>query len=189
MTRRPTSTRVVARLFEDIQFRNQVKAVVAAALGAFVLVASVLFGIAYVRNSSQVDTYHSSASCASPDQSLTTTACRYRGSATVVRVYRSDRLMTVVTFEVLPGHVFNTSFPVDHEPDQGALVVGASAPAEIWNGRVTSMAGKRTFDNPEIRPTVSLLIASPALAALGFLMLSLSYLMWRDAQRQLNAPG
>lgn len=158
---------------------KKIKAIAAAAFSIGVLIVAVAFVVSYVRNGASLSRFESAPSCGLSDAVSNT--CRYVGTATIVKIYQLDREQVVVAFDSIPGRTFNTSFPVDGAPAAGTISQGGTATVEVYNGRITRLAGAFTFDIPSQRPTTTLLEAAAALAALGLFMLLLSSLMVRDA--------
>ncbi|HEV2032833.1 MAG TPA: hypothetical protein VGU71_01325, partial [Candidatus Dormibacteraeota bacterium] len=127
---------------------------VLAILGVLTCVVLIFFD---VRDSGLISAYRSASNCPSTTDALSSDKCRFEGQAHVVSTSRQSRLEAIVSFESLPGRTFSASFPTTNEPDSSALRTGSTVLGELWNGRVTRLAGKPTVDNPEGYPTSALL--------------------------------
>ncbi len=145
-------------------------ALVIAVLGLLACLVLIFFD---VRDSGLISAYHAASSCSSPSDALNTETCRFQGQAQVISSGRQTRLEAVVSFESLPRRTFSTSFPINDEPDSSALKVGASVAGELWNGKVTRLAGKPTVDDPEGYPTSVLLEIAAFLAVLSLPLLAI----------------
>ncbi len=141
-------------------WRNKAQAVFALAIGVIAVVSTVVFLVVYFRDSSDVTAFQSASPCAAAGDALYGTGCRYEGQARVLSTIRHDRLEAQVAFDSLPGQTFATSFPNHAEPDTTALKSGATAAAELWNSKVTKLAGKPTVDDPSRSITTPFLILS-----------------------------
>jgi hypothetical protein len=98
----------------------------------------------------------------------------------VLSTSRQTRLEAVVSFESLPGRTFSTSFPTNDEPDSSALKAGASVAGELWNGKVTRLAGKATVDDPVGYPTSALVEIAALLAVLSLPLLAIGIWLARS---------
>jgi hypothetical protein len=152
-------------------------ALVIAVLGLLACVVLVVFD---VRDSGLISTYESASNCSLPLDALNTDTCRFENQAQVVSTGRQTRLEAVVSFESLPGRTFSTSFPTNDEPDSSALKAGATVAGELWNGKVTRLAGKATVDDPEGYPTFALLEIAAFLAVLSLPLLAIGVWLARS---------
>jgi hypothetical protein len=101
---------------------------------------------------SDLNAYRSAPACKWQDAALNSRSRRFVGDATVVSLHRNDALETTVSFDELPGRTLYTSFPTYREPSASRLTAGATAPADLWAGRITDLAGASTVHNPQDRP-------------------------------------
>jgi hypothetical protein len=152
-------------------------ALVIAGLGLLTCVVLVFFD---VRDSGLTSAYRSAPNCSSPSNALNTDSCRFQGPAYVISTSRQTRLEAVVSFDSLPGRNFSTSFPTNDEPDASTLKAGASLAGELWNGKVTRLAGKATVDDPEGYPTSALLEIAAFLALLSVPLLAIGVWLARS---------
>jgi hypothetical protein len=149
-----------------------------AGLGLLTCLVLVFFDI---RDSGLISAYRSASDCSSPSDALNSESCLLQGQAQVVSTSRQTRLGAVVSFESLPGRTFSTSFPTNDEPDSSALKAGGTAEGELWNGKVTRLAGKPTVDDPEGYPTSSLLEIAAFLAILSLPLVAIGVWLTRAA--------
>jgi len=151
-------------------------ALIIAVLGLLACVVLVVFD---VRDSGLISAYQSASNCSSPSDALNGEACRFQGQAQVIHTSRQTRLEAVVSFESLPRRTFSTSFPTNDEPDGSALKAGSTVAGELWNGKVTRLAGKPTVDDPEGYPTSGLLEIAAFLAVLSLPLLAIGIWLTR----------
>jgi hypothetical protein len=147
-----------------------VMALIIAGLGLLACVVLIFFD---VRDSGLISAHRSASTCSSSSDALNSDRCSFEGQAQVVSTSRQTRLEAVVSFESLPGRTFSTSFPTNDEPDSSALKAGATVAGELWNGKVTRLAGKATVDDPEGYPTSALLEIAAFLAVLSMTLLAI----------------
>jgi hypothetical protein len=161
--------------------RNRAQALMALIIAVLGLLACVVLLVFDVRDSGLISAYQSASNCSSPSDALNGDACRYQGQAQVISTSRQTRLEAVISFAALPGRTFSTSFPTNDEPDSSALKAGASVAGELWNGKVTRLAGKATVDDPEGYPTSALLEIAALLAVLSLPLLAIGIWLARSA--------
>jgi hypothetical protein len=137
-------------------------------------------GLLDVRDSGLISAYRSASNCTSPSNALNSDSCRFQGQAQVLSTSRQTRLEAVVSFESLPGRTFSTSFPTNDEPDSSALKAGASVAGELWNGKVTRLAGKATVDDPVGYATSALVEIAALLAVLSLPLLAIGIWLARS---------
>jgi len=160
--------------------RSKAQAVMALVIAGLGLLACLVLIYFDVRDSGLVSAYQSASSCSSPSDALNSDRCRFQGQAQVISTARQTRLEAVVSFESLHGRTFSTSFPTNDEPDSSALKAGASVAGELWNGKVTRLAGKATVDEPERYPTTALLEIAALLAVLSLPLLAIGIWLARS---------
>jgi hypothetical protein len=165
-------------------WRKKAQAALAIAVGVIALGACGLFLYLYHQDSSALAAYNSATNCASADGALSGTGCRYQGQANVLSTSRHDRLEAVIGFDSLAGRSFETSFPNNDEPDSAALKAGGTAPAELWDGKVTHLAGKMTFDDPERSQASAYLIMAVIFGVSALVIFVLAIPLARTAWRQ-----
>jgi hypothetical protein len=165
-------------------WRNKAQAALAIAAGVITAIASLVLVYFYSRDAGLISAYRSANICTSAEAALNGQICRYQGPARVVSTARHDRLEAVVSFNSLSGRTFSTSFPNDAEPDSAALKAGASADAELWDTKVTRLAGKPTVDDPEPYPTTPLLAMAAILGLVSVAILVLAVRLARTAWRR-----
>jgi hypothetical protein len=158
--------------------------VFALAIGVIAVVSTGVFLVVYFRDSSDISAYQAASSCGSAGDALNGQGCRYEGQARVLGISRHDRLETQVAFDSLPGRNFATSFPNGDEPDTTALKVGVTAPAELWDSKVTQLAGKPTVDDPVGSITTPFLILSVIFGAFAVVIFILAIPLAMAAWRQ-----
>lgn len=165
-------------------WRKKAQASLALAVGAISIGAGVFFFYLYLRDSSDLAAYRSATSCASVGDAVSGRGCRYNGQAQVISTSRHDRLEAVIAFDPLPRRTFTTSFPTKDEPGLIALKAGATAAAELWDGKVTHLASKMTVDDPERSQSttysiMSVIFGGSALV-IFFLAIPLARAAWRE---------
>jgi hypothetical protein len=165
-------------------WRYKAQAVFALAIGVIAVVSTVAFFIFYFRDKSDISAYQSASSCASAGDALNGQGCRYEGQARVLGTSRHDRLEARVAFESIRGRNFATSFPNGDEPDTTALKVGGTATAELWDSKVTQLAGKATVDDPVGSETTPFLILSVIFGAFAVVIFVLAIPLATAAWRQ-----
>lgn len=152
-------------------------------IGVIVLIGAVAAFILYLHYIGEISAYQSAAKCASPGDAAQGQACVYTGQANVLSTSRHDRLEATVEFDSMPARTFSTSFPNNNEPTSAALSVGTTLDGEVWAGKVTRLAGKRTVDNPESYPAQPYLVFSGMFLVGGLVILGLSAGLARVAWR------
>lgn len=165
-------------------WRKKAQAALAIAVGLIALGNSAFFLYQYLRNTRDLAAYQSAITCASANDAVNGSTCRYEGQARVLSTSRPVRLEVHVAFESLPGRTFTASFIVRNEPDSTALKVGGTVVAELWNGQVTHLAGKTPDADPELDTTTPFLITALISAAWALLVFFLVIPLARDAWRQ-----
>jgi len=158
--------------------------VFALAIGVIAVVSTVVFLVVYFRDSSDVSAFQSASTCNAAGDALNGTGCRYQGQARVLSTSRHDRLEAQVAFESLPGRTFATSFPTHDEPDTTALKAGATVSADLWNSKVTQLAGKPTVDDPSRSITTPFLILSVIFGVFAVVIFVLAIPLARAAWRR-----
>lgn len=138
----------------------------------------------YLGNSSDLAAYSSASTCASINDAVTGRACRDEGQARVLGTSRPVRLQVQVAFDSLPGRNFTASFVVSNEPDSAALKAGGTVAAELWNGKVTRLAGKTSDADPVLDTTTPFLITAAILGVWGVLVIFLGGWLARAAWRR-----
>jgi hypothetical protein len=129
-------------------WRNKLQAVIGVCLSLAAVVVALVLLFFYLAFTNDLAAYRSAPSCASPGDALTSRTCRFSGQASLVSVHRDRFLYATVRFDAISDRSFSTSFPGYREPSGSALVAGGSAPAVVWAGRLTDLAGEPTVDNP-----------------------------------------
>jgi hypothetical protein len=148
-----------------------------------VFAVGVVLLVEYQSWTSDLNAYRGATACASPGDALLSKSCLFSAQAGILTVHRNNALVATVRFDALSDHTFSTSFPTNREPTGSALVAGGSAPAVLWNGRITDLAGEPTVDNPQDRPIDQFRNLAPFFAVMGLLILFGSTLMARAAWR------
>ncbi|HEV2475259.1 MAG TPA: hypothetical protein VGX22_01875 [Candidatus Dormibacteraeota bacterium] len=165
-------------------WRRKAQAALAIAVGAITIVNAAFFLYQYLRNTRDIAAYQSATACASANDAVNGSTCRYEGQARVLSTSRPVRLEVHVAFESLPGRTFSASFIVRNEPDSTALKFGGAIAAELWNGQITRLAGKPSDADPELDTTTPFLITALISAALALLVFFLAIPLARAAWRQ-----
>lgn len=165
--------------------RNKLQAVLVIAICAGGIVFAIVLALNAWRSGMAISAYESAAACASASDAVTSDRCRYDGDATVVSTGRSALLTAVVRFDSVPGRTFSTRFASDSEPAGGALTAGGKAPATLWNGRITRLAGVATVDDPHNSLTSTNLLVAAFVGLLSIAGVAAGAFMARDAWRRL----
>ena len=165
-------------------WRKKVQAALAIAIGLAVVTLGFFFLDLYLNNSRDIAAYDSASTCASINDAVDGRSCRYEGQARVLGTSRPVRLQVQVAFDSLPGRTFTASFVVANEPDTTALKVGGTVAAELWNGKVTRLAGKTSDDDPGLDTTTPFLITAWISVVLGLIVIVLGALLARVAWRR-----
>ncbi|HEX2645952.1 MAG TPA: hypothetical protein VHO95_01875 [Candidatus Dormibacteraeota bacterium] len=120
-----------------------------------------------------IQAYESAPRCSSAADALKDQGCRYVGEAHVLS--SQDESTATVEFPALSGRSFTAVFPTAQRPNAAAVSVGTTADGELWSGKLTRLAGKRTADNPEQTPADPFLQIAIffGVAALALLILTL----------------
>ena len=165
-------------------WRKKAQAALAIAVGVISLGNAAFFLYQYLLNTRDMAAYQSATACASANDAVNGSTCRYEGQARVLSTSRPARLEVNVAFESLPGRTFTASFIVRNEPDSTALKFGGTVAAELWNGQVTRLVGKTSDADPELDTTTPFLITALISAASAlpvfFLALPLARAAWRQ---------
>lgn len=165
-------------------WRNKAQAALAIAVGVICLGNAAFFLYQDLRNTGDMAAYQSATACASANDAVIRSNCRYEGQARVLSTSRPVRLEVNVAFESLPGRTYTASFVVRNEPDSAALKPGGTVAAELWNGQVTRLAGKTSDADPELDTTTPYLITALISAALAMLVFFLAAPLVRAAWQQ-----
>jgi hypothetical protein len=124
-------------------WRKKAQAALAIAVGVIAVGNAAFFLYQDLRNTRDMAAYQSAKTCASANDAMHGSTCHYEGQARVLNTSRPVRLEVHVAFESLPGRTFTASFIVHNEPNSTTLKLGGTVAAELWNGQVTRLAGKR----------------------------------------------
>ncbi len=165
-------------------WRKKAQAALAIAGGVFGVALALFLLVTYIRNSSDLAAYTSASTCACINEAVNAQSCRYEGQARVLSTSRPVRLQAQVAFDSLPGRTFTASFVVANEPDSTVLKVGGTVAAELWNGKVTRLAGKTSDDDPELDTTTPYLVGAAILGVWAAVVLVLGGLLARAAWRK-----
>lgn len=165
-------------------WRIKLQAAIPVVLGLIGVVVGVVNIVYYAQFNAETSTYQAAATCSSASQAAASDKCKYEGDAKVLSTSRDTRLEVTVSFDALSGRSFSTSFPTANEPAAGTLQAGSTAPAELWNGLVTQLAGKPTVDDPENLPAGQLLPLGLFFGILGAVIFVLGVLLARRAWRR-----
>jgi hypothetical protein len=134
-------------------------------------------------NNAELKAYRSAASCTAPADALSGEACRYTGLATVIGSTGQPVISIDVAFSELPGRTFTSKFSDQDEPSAATVVNGATEPAELWNGRLTTFAGVTTLDSPEKLP-LNLATSGWIAAVFGLILAAFAIFYVRRAWRR-----
>lgn len=166
----------------DASSRKKLLAVLVVAIAVLGLISALVLLYLDRHDAAEISAYNSAHVCAAPADAIGSETCRYEGQATVVSTRRDIRLYAVVAFDSMPGRTIGTSWPTDTEPDLALLSPGSTISAEVWNGKITKLAGTRTVDSPENVP-MGLWELSAFLAIMGLPLLVFGGLTARSAWR------
>ncbi len=147
-------TRPVAR--REAPWRFKLQSVLALAVGLIAVGAGVVGVYLQLQYGAEQTVFHSAAECSTPQTAATSQNCSYTGPATITGSHRDVRLFVDLTFAGLPGRTFTTSFSTKREPPSNAVGIGVSQTAQLWDGKVTKVAGVGTVDDPDYLPTNSI---------------------------------
>jgi len=136
----------------EAPWRAKVQAVISILVGCAAVVAGVVGVYFHFHDNAVLDAYRKAATCALAADALTGDGCRYSGAATVTGSSRDTTLSIDLVFAGLEARRFIVSFATDREPAASSITTGATATAELWNGRVTRFAGVSTAVSPENVP-------------------------------------
>lgn len=129
-----------------------------AVIGSFLAISVISVGVTVgsvyftFRYAIEQNDYRSATRCPAPSSALSGDSCRYSGSATVVAVRPGDPLSIDVVFAGLPNRAFAVKFWKGRDPASALVAQGATATADLWDGRVTRFAEIDTTDSPEDLP-------------------------------------
>jgi hypothetical protein len=162
-------------------WRNKLQAVLGVCISVGVIGAALVMLVFYLSWSRDLADYRSAPPCTSPGDAVDSRVCRYSSNALVLSVVHDPFVDATVRFDAVLGRTFSTSFPKDREPSNLALVAGSTAPAVLWNGRITELAGEITVDSPQDKPIDQFGGLVAFFGLLGIAMLLACILMVRDA--------
>jgi len=165
-------------------WRNKAQAAFAIVVGVAVVILGFFFLFMFLGNSSDLAAYSSASPCLSVNDAFNGRSCRYVGQARVLSTSRPVRLQVQVALDNLPGRTFTASFVVANEPSSSALKTGGTVAAELWDGKVTHLAGEPSDADPELDTTTPFLITAAILWVWGTLVIFLGGWLARAAWRK-----
>jgi hypothetical protein len=156
----------------EAPWRFKLQSALSLAVGLIAVGAGVVGIYLQLQNGGEQMAFHSAAVCSTPQTAATSQSCSYTGPATVTGNHRDVRIFIDLTFDALPGRTFATSFSTKREPPSNSVSAGVSQTAQLWNGKVTKVAGVGTADDPDY------LQANAIPAALVFVVVGLGISIW-----------
>jgi hypothetical protein len=142
------------------------RAVVPLAIGLALLAGGVVTLYSSTRND-LLNSYNSAPTCAAPADALAGKYCRYTGTATVTDITPDGRYVGIYLEVLGPYGPFSARFPPDTHTTS-SISVGSQLQVELWQFRVTKLAGAATADNPVNDPrSGDLLVIGLLITALG----------------------
>lgn len=167
----------------EAPWRAKLQAALVLAVGGVGILTGLVLVYFQLHNTAEVNAYRSARPCSAPIQAISGEACKYAGAASVTGASGGDAPAIDVTFSGLRGRTFVAQTSADNLPSRLSMVSGAQVTAELWNGKVTTFAGVKTFDSPDFLPT-DLLPAAGFIAVLGAAVSAWSLTLVRKAWRR-----
>ena len=123
-------------------------------LGVIWTVGLVYFGTTFLARSSA---YDSAPIC---NSAADISHCRYQGPAHIVRMWTHKSNPAVdVAFDQLEGRMVSTDLDQAYTSQWQSWHIQDQVTAELWDGRLTVVAGLKTFDNPSTFPASNYALA------------------------------